>query len=258
MHRSPEVWAGVFGRLCWAEGLKIVRSQMFVILLFVFGFVPLICGFFMYILKDPAAARQAGLLGAKANLMGLGQADWPSLLNLLNLSVSQAGIVGFSFITSWVFGREFSDRTLKDLLVLPLSRASIVWAKFSLVGLWSLLLGALLNLPGWSLPLAFSALGRLLLVTLLVICLSTPVAFVASYGRGYLPPLGFIVMALVLGQVIATLGYGAYYPWTFPALFSGALKDQALNGLSYLLLISTVMAGLLATLGWWRWADQTH
>jgi ABC-2 type transport system permease protein len=36
-----------------------------------------------------------------------------------------------------VFGREYSDRTLKDLLALPTLRSAIVLAKFVVVASWS-------------------------------------------------------------------------------------------------------------------------
>jgi ABC-type transport system involved in multi-copper enzyme maturation permease subunit len=42
-------------------------------------------------------------------------------------------VIGFAFVTSWVFGREYSDRTVKDLLALPAPRSSIVLSKFIVV-----------------------------------------------------------------------------------------------------------------------------
>ena len=42
---------------------------------------------------------------------------------------------GIAFIVAWVFGREFSDRTAIDLLVLPTSRSVIVGAQFVLIAL---------------------------------------------------------------------------------------------------------------------------
>ena len=64
----------------------------------------------MIILKDPDRARQLGLLGPKAQLFG-GTADWPSILGLLSQAVAVGGAVLFAFLTAWVFGREFADRT---------------------------------------------------------------------------------------------------------------------------------------------------
>ena len=46
-----------------------------------------------------------------------------------------------------------------------------------------------------------------MVTSLLTMLLCTPVAFFASYGRGYLPPVGF---------AIVTLGLGPYFPWGIP------------------------------------------
>ena len=74
----------------------------------------------------------------------------------------------FGFIAVWVFGREYSDRTMKDLLALPTPRWAIVSAKFTIVAVWCALLvmwvyalglgvGAAVNIPQWSRELAFQA-----------------------------------------------------------------------------------------------------
>jgi ABC-2 type transport system permease protein len=65
----------------------------------------------------------------------------------------------FTFLTAWVFGREFADHTAKQLLALPTPRAAIVSAKCVVVALWAagltilmfgleLVVGAAVGLPG--------------------------------------------------------------------------------------------------------------
>ena len=77
-----------------------------------FTLAPLVMGLFMVILKDPERARTLGLLGAKAQLTA-GTADWPTYLNLLGQAVAVGGAVLFAFLTAWVFGREFADKTVR-------------------------------------------------------------------------------------------------------------------------------------------------
>ena len=103
-----------------------------------FSLAPLMGGFFMLILKDPELAQSSGLLGAKAQLQG--EATWPSYLGLLAQVIAVGGILVFGFVTSWVFGRGYADRTSKDLLALPYSRGIIVIAKFISVFITSILL----------------------------------------------------------------------------------------------------------------------
>ena len=68
-----------------------------------------------------------------------------------------------------------------------------------------------------------------------------------------------MILALVSAQVVAILGWGAYYPWAVPALYGGAAGPdaQALGPISFLLVVLVGGAGVAATLIWWRWADQT-
>ena len=157
----------------------------------------LVGAFFMFVLQDPARARSLGLLGAKAQLSG-GTADWAGYFALLAQMVAVGGMLLFGMILIWLFGREFADRTAKDLLALPTSRAALVVAKLVVALAWSLLLtaelvavsvplGALLGLRGWSTGAAARG-GDHSCHRVLTVVLATTYALAASWGRGYLPP----------------------------------------------------------------------
>ena len=100
-----------------------------------FSIAPLVMGLFMVILKDPEAARALGLLGSKAQLTA-GTADWPTYWSLLGQAVTVGGSVLFAFLTAWVFGREFADRTVRGLLASATPRRTIVMAKALVVVAW--------------------------------------------------------------------------------------------------------------------------
>jgi hypothetical protein len=104
-------------------------------------------GFFMIVLKDPELAQRVGLISAKAQILA-GAADWPTYLELLAQGLAVGGIILFGFIGSWVFGREYADHTVKDLLALPMPRTKIVAAKFLLITIWSAALVILVLLLG--------------------------------------------------------------------------------------------------------------
>jgi ABC-2 type transport system permease protein len=86
------------------------------------------------------------------------------------------------------------------------------------------------------------------------------VAFIASAGRGYLPPIGWAFLTLALAQIAAILGLGDWFPWAIPALFSGSLGPRAdhLALHSYVAQSITLLAGLSATFAWWQTADQSR
>ena len=249
------------------EFKKFFHSKVPFITMLALLIVPFMGGLFMFILKDPAMAQKIGVISAKAQLVGT--ADWPTFLGLLTQAISIGGLLVFGFVTSWVFGREYSDRTIKDLLALPISRNVIVISKFIVVFLWCLLLAILVfalglivgnavDIPGWSYELVLQGFSNFMICTLLTISLSTPVAIVASIGRGYLSPLGFMIFTLVLAQIIAATGYGQLFPWSIPALASGAAGSEStmLEIYSIVIVLITSVTGLIGTTFWWRYADQ--
>jgi ABC-2 type transport system permease protein len=217
---------------------------------------------FMFALSHPDRARQLGLLNQKANLSGL-SADWTGLMSFLAQIVAIADLMLFSFILTWVFGREAVDGTMRYLLALPVPRTTIVLAKFTVVAGWAaatnawlvavvLAVGKALSLPGaertsigHGIVVAATAAGLMLLAT-------TPVALVASAGRGYLPPLAGALGALVVAQVAAGLGWAEAVPWSVPAVAAGLPPDTNLSAPSVLLVLATAAVGVAGTLTWWR------
>lgn len=251
------------------EGLKLFKSKVFWVVLAFFIFIPVMMGLLMLLVKYPELASKMGLIAStKANMIA--NADWPTMFLLMGQIISIGGIFGFGFITSWVFGREYSEKTLKDLLALPISRTTIVYAKFAVIAVCSLMLsivmfatsigaGMLVGLGTLTTNEMMLEFFRFEISTLLLIALSTPVAFFANMGRGYLLPLGGLVVIVVFAQFVGVLGLAAYFPWAVPALYleeaHGA--DVGLTLLSYALLGITSVIGLAFTNYWWNKVDQT-
>ncbi|HSK88119.1 MAG TPA: hypothetical protein VK880_07185, partial [Anaerolineales bacterium] len=123
-----------------------------------------------------------------------------------------------------------------------------------------LVIGKLVVIPGWSEKLLWNAGIDILGTALLVITMLPFVALFASIGRGYLPPFGWTILTVVFAQVAAITGWGDWFPWSVPALFSGAAGPRAeLMGMhSYVIVLLASIAGLAATFYWWRSADQTR
>jgi len=245
------------------EWLKIIRARIFVISFAAACMLPLACGMFLAILLHPEYAA-GGLLAQKARIAGA--ADWASYFVLLNEMMSVGGIVIFGFITSWAFGREYADRTAKDLLALPMPRSAVVLAKYIALAAWCLLLtavalavavalGLVINPPGFSSAALINGGKAFIISALLNLPLIAPVSFVASFGRGYLPPLGFIIFTVLLGQAAEIVGAGGYCPWDMPAIYAGIAGD-AVPAAGYALYILTAALGFGAAVAWWRYADQ--
>jgi ABC-2 type transport system permease protein len=254
----------------WAETLKARRSKVSLLTFAGFSILPIVDGLFMFILKDPERARAMGLISVKAQITA-GVADWPTFFQVLLLGTAIGAAILFAFITAWVFGREFSDHTVKELLALPTTREIIVGAKFVVMALWMLGLtlmifvlglgiGTVIGIPGWSPELGWASFWSLMLIVLLTFMLMPFVALFASAGRGYLPPLGWAILTTALAQIAIVMGLGDWFPWSVPGLV-GSLSGPRAERVelhSYVVVSLAFIAGFAATFAWWRRADQSR
>lgn len=253
-----------------AEIIKNRHSRIIWVTFIAFSLAPVFGGVFMFLMKDNGTEGLSGAFQAKATLLSF-EANWNSYFGLLSQAVGVGGVLIFGFVASWLFGREYSDGTAKDLLSLPISRAKIINAKFIYYIIWciaivvsNLLLGVLigfvLQLPGWSIEIFLNNLIVYFVTTFLIILLNTPIAFFAISGKGYMAPLGFVAILLVLAQIIGALGFGNYFPWAIPGIYSGsggADMKAGLNFFSFLSIVITSIIGYFGTIFWWKYSDQT-
>lgn len=227
-------------------------------------------GLMMLVVRHPELAGRSSALSAKTSVLGNG--DWPSFLVLLIQVILALGPIGFGMVTSWVFGREYADRVAKDLLALPVSRITIVISKFAVILIWcilltltlflvGLLIGLAINIPCWSSMNVFNSFLIFINSSILTLLLCTPVAFLACISRGYLLPVGFAILTLILTNFVA-IGLPnimPYFPWAIPALYTGIAGRELpqAGAISYFILILTCIMGFIGTAAWWRFADQT-
>jgi ABC-2 type transport system permease protein len=254
----------------WAELMKVRRSRLPLISVLAFTIAAGVGGLFMFILANPARARALGLLGAKAKLLN-GAADWPTYLGFLAQTVAVGGTMIFGLIVIWIFGREFSDHTVKDLLALPTSRTTVVAAKFAVTGAWCLLLAVYTYVLG--LGRRHGARAARLVRWYRRARAGRPAGHRSDDGTADHPArLGRIRRPRLprrgRGHVRHGLHradrrrarLGQYFPYSVPALYSGiAGADQPTPGvLGYMLVAAVGMAGVIATAAWWRNADQSR
>jgi ABC-2 type transport system permease protein len=253
--------------MVWVELRKAIRSRMPLWTTLGSLFMPLGIAFLIFVSKNPEIFQKLGLVSAKANLMAYSATDWPSYLVLYAEMISAGGFFFFVMTISWVFGREFADGTLKDMLAVPVQRSSIVLAKFIVVAIWSLamaiiififglVVGAIIQLPGGSTSVILHGSIISAITVCIVIAVVMPFALFASVGRGYLLPMGVAVLTLITANLVTVVGWAEYFPWAIPILFSQG--DSSLAPISYWLVILTGLAGMLATYVWWKYADQNR
>jgi ABC-2 type transport system permease protein len=202
-------------------------------------------------------------------LMRFDTSSWKVYLDDVFNIFSTMGFVGCGFVTSWVFGREYADRTMKDLLVLPVSRYNIVLAKYAATVLWcasvtilafvvAMILGKLIqNIPGFSIGITWKMSLLTLLVAFFNLLLCTPIMFLASRSKGYLVPICIVFIICLTVQIFGKSGQ--YFPWTVPPLYAASKapnSEVTISWVHYAIMTLTSMAGLIGTLVQWRFSDQ--
>jgi len=251
--------------MIWIELRKAIRSRMPLWTALGSLFMPLGIAFLIFASKNPEISQKLGLISAKANLIAYSATDWPTYLRLFGQIIAAGGFFLFVLAVSWIFGREFADGTLKDMLAVPVQRSSILLAKFTVVTAWcaamaiiillfGLVMGAIIQLPGGSLSIIINGITVATITVCLVIAVVLPFALFASVGRGYLLPLGVAVLALMMTNLVAIAGWGEYFPWAVPGLY--AQGKSSLAPVSYSIAFLTAPAGMIATYLWWKYADQ--
>jgi ABC-type transport system involved in multi-copper enzyme maturation permease subunit len=257
------------GVTLWAESLKVRKSKVFWLSMIFFVFISFMMGLIIFIQEHPEMSQKLGLIGTKASLLRFGEPNWKNFLALLLQGIGAIGLIGFGFITSWVFGREYSENTLKDIIALPVSRSSIVISKLLVVVIWSILLasifvifsiifGYMSGISGWSVEIFSEFLYKYTIATLLTILLCTTTSFFASFSGGVLLPIGIVILTMMMANFTGLIGLGPYFPWAIPELVCSppGTENIHVNIASYIIIFSTSILGLLGTLAWWRFADQ--
>jgi len=228
----------------YCEALKVLRSSVFWIVVFAFATMPIMLGLVTYI-----------------NAVDAGWA--PYLTDLLSTSTAIL-MIGFSFTACWVFGREYTDKTISELLVKPVSKLYVVLSKFIVIFLWDVLLaffmfavvfimGIFIGLDDGTWLLMMNSFIAFMVASLLTMVVSTISALLANVSKGYLAPIGLTFLIVIISNVIAQAGLAAYFPWTIPALF---ISNVPLGFASIAILAITGITGFVGTVAWWRFAEQ--
>lgn len=160
----------------YCEALKVLRSSVFWIVVVAFATMPIMLGLVTYI-----NAVDAG---------------WEPYLTDLLGSITALLVIGFSFTACWVFGREYTDNTISELLVKPVSKLYVVLSKFIVIFLWDVLLaffmfavvfimGILIGLNGETWLFIMNSFLTFMATSLLIMVVSTISALLASLASPY-------------------------------------------------------------------------
>lgn len=209
-----------------------------------------------------AAAARGGNDQISAQLAGLADADpWPQLVGAASQITAAGGFLAFGVALSWLVGREFADGTVAGLFASPVSLRRFVLAKLAVFACATipaaLALTAVVLLVGLASglgapdPATWTGLGRLFTLTVLTGLLAWPAAWAATVGRGLLAGIAAVVVLIVVAQVCAVAGTGAWFPVVAPALWAVAPEEVRPAQLA-LVPVVPALSALLTVRAWSR------
>ena len=117
------------------ELLKLRRTKITWLSALAYSVGPAVGGLFLWIIREPERAARLGLIGQKAMFLGR-TADWQVYFALLVQMTGVGGVMLLSVLAAYVFGREYSEGTAKNMLVLPVAREWFPIAKLVVLFVW--------------------------------------------------------------------------------------------------------------------------
>lgn len=170
------------------------------------------------------------------------------------------GLLVYTVIAAYLFSREYSEKTLKTVLAVPVPRLSFIVSKFSLLFIWIMALTsvswvatlilaaayhAAFGIAEFSLVVAVQFLGKMLLGGALMFLTLSPFAFLAEWTKGLAVPVIAAATVLMGNAALANEALGALYPWTATLL----LINGKLAGTGYPTVLPVSLTALVSILG---------
>lgn len=239
--------------LVYTELLKLKRAKMFMVSLIGASAAPfmIFIGYLDYKTKEPG--KSVGFLEA------FSQANLYVLLLI--------GTLLYGVITAYLFNREYTEDTLKNLLTIPVSRTGLIVSKLVLLFIWimlltlvawglTLLLGLIGQYEGLSLDVILRTLKQFLIGGFLLFLLSPPTIFVTLLFKNYVPTIIFTAVITMGNVALANREYRALFPWSaVHVIAENEIVAQYPPFYSYAAILTTAFIGLLATFMYFKKAD---
>ena len=230
------------------ELLKLKRSSMFLISILGAAVAPFVVVVATYV-HEPAT-------------------PFKELFYNVNLyTVLIIGVPLYGVVTSYLFNREYTENTLKNILTTPVSRVSFIMSKTLLLFMWimmltvtawgiTLVLGVLTQFNGLNISVLTESLKQFSIGGLLLFILSSPIILLTLVMKNYVPTIIFTVVITLINVMGGNSEHRALFPWA-------AAGDIANNTLpltyppeySYIGITATALIGFTAMIVYFKKVD---
>ena len=163
----------------------------------------------------------------------------------------------FAIIISYLFGREYSEHTLKTMLTIPISREKFLISKYIMFLVWiviltvvtslsTLIFGFIAGLEGLTLKLIITSFSQLLLANVLLFLTFSPFVFISLLITSMVPAMVGGATLSLINIMVYGQNWAPFVPWVCPYLIaSGEIVKYGANIMvSYGIILVTFLIGL--------------
>ena len=170
-----------------------------------------------------------------------------------------------TILYAWIISREYTDGTLKNIFVIPVSQTiffcgkllflAILTFMFMLISWLEILVLAFLcncfiPVTELTIPSIIFFLIKMLLGGILLFATQTPFIYFTIRTRGFVAPLIAITAVILINVVLSSSGVAGFYPWSASyLLISGHLSRQSCpKEISISIILIMCLLGIIASL----------
>lgn len=135
------------------------------------------------------------------------------------------GLIVYTVFASYLFGREYTENTLKTILTIPVSKSALLISKFLTLIIWCvslsilswffcLIVGILANASELSIIVILSSLFECSFGTLLLVLMLSPIVFITIWTKGIVIPVITSATIVMFNAALTNENIGALFPWT--------------------------------------------
>ncbi|MGL5256683.1 MAG: ABC transporter permease [Proteocatella sp.] len=135
------------------------------------------------------------------------------------------GLIVYTVFASYLFGREYTENTLKTILTIPVSKSSLLISKFLTLIIWCvglsilswffcLIVGLLANASELNMTVVLSSLFECSFGTLLLVLMFSPIVFITIWTKGIVIPVITSATIVMFNAALTNENIGALFPWT--------------------------------------------
>ncbi|MCR8845175.1 ABC transporter permease [Paenibacillus sp. SC116] len=184
-------------------------------------------------------------------------------LNVLML----IGTLLYGVIAAYLFSREYTEDTLKNLLTIPVSKTSLIVSKWLLLLLWifmltlvawvmTLLLSFVAQFEGLSVAVIVDSLRQFFVGAFLLFLLSTPIILITMLFKNFVPTIIFTAVVTMANLTVIDTDYQGLFPWSaVHMVVTNSTEFVYPISYSYAIIFATSILGLAATIVYFKRSD---